>query len=394
LTPGLRDGSSEYTANSLMIITLIFLFFVFLPSYLVSSCYASEPKEEYKKIQKEIKKQKTKLERAKKREYSVLTDIDNINRELNIVEAELRKYKQRLIKIESNIVRVEAEISDNKIAIDKYREWIKRKLRAMQKYGNTADVVMLLSTDDVSQLMRSWKSMQNITAYEHKLMNSYKDDLESLNEKERRLVQLRVELVQDKEKVKTEEASLEKNKRYKENLLASIKNEKYSHSRMLKELKNTSEKLLEIIREAEKGEKFTLKGFSKLKGKLPWPLNGKIIIPYGSQRDPQFNTPIFRSGTYIRSTYDSLVKAVYGGKVVFAEWFKGYGQLVIVNHGEGYHTLYGSLSEIFTKVGDIIKEKQKIGRVGNSGILNEPGLYFELRYKGKPLDPIQWLKRR
>jgi murein hydrolase activator len=366
-----------------MIITLIFLFFVFFPFYSFSSCYAAEPKEEYKKIQKEIQKQKTKLEKAKKREYSVLSDIDSINRDLNIVEADLRKYKQRLIKI-----------SENKKYIDKYREWIKRKLRAMQKYGNTADVVMLLSIDDISQLMRSWRSMQNITAYEHRLMNSYKENLESLNEKEGRLVQLRAELIQGKEKVKTEEASLEKNKEYKENLLASIKNEKSSYSKMLKELENTSKQLLEIIKEAEKGETFTLKGFSKLKGKLPWPLNGKIMIPYGSQRDPQFNTPIFRSGTYIQSNGDSFAKAVYSGKVVFAEWFKGYGELVIVNHGEGYHTLYGSLSEIFTKVGDIIKEKQKIGRVGNSGILNEPSLYFELRYKGKPLDPMQWLKRR
>ena len=80
--------------------------------------------------------------------------------------------------------------------------------------------------------------------------------------------------------------------------------------------------------------------------------------------------------------------------MVFAEWFKGYGKMVIVNHGGGYHTLYASLSEIFTKVGDIIKRKQTIGRVGRSGIMNSPGLYFELRYKGKPLDPLQWLQRR
>jgi septal ring factor EnvC (AmiA/AmiB activator) len=85
---------------------------------------------------------------------------------------------------------------------------------------------------------------------------------------------------------------------------------------------------------------------------------------------------------------------VHNGKVVFAEWFKGYGQLVIVNHGDGYHTLYGSLSEIFTSVGDIIKGKQILGRVGNSGLLNSSGLYFELRYKGKPLDPLQWLHKR
>ena len=85
---------------------------------------------------------------------------------------------------------------------------------------------------------------------------------------------------------------------------------------------------------------------------------------------------------------------MHGGKVVFAEWFKGYGQMVIINHGDGYHTLYGSLSEIFTKVGDIIKGKQAVGRVGKSGLLTSPGLYFELRYKGKPLDPLQWLQRR
>jgi septal ring factor EnvC (AmiA/AmiB activator) len=80
--------------------------------------------------------------------------------------------------------------------------------------------------------------------------------------------------------------------------------------------------------------------------------------------------------------------------VIFAEWFKGFGQLVIVNHGSGYHTLYGNLSEIFSKVGDIIKEKHVIGRVGTSGMLNAPGIYFEIRYKGKPLDPTQWLKKK
>jgi ABC-type Fe3+/spermidine/putrescine transport system ATPase subunit len=177
----------------------------------------------------------------------------------------------------------------------------------------------------------------------------------------------------------------------------SVKREETSYSRMLKELKNASQKILDIIRESEKAEKeepFATKNFSGLKGKLPWPVEGKIAIHYGSQKDPQFNTPIFRSGTYIQSNADSLAKAVHSGKVVFAEWFKGYGQLVIVNHGDGYHTLYGSLSEIFTKVGDIIKGKQAIGRVGNSGIVNSPGLYFELRYKGKPLDPLQWLHRR
>ena len=80
--------------------------------------------------------------------------------------------------------------------------------------------------------------------------------------------------------------------------------------------------------------------------------------------------------------------------MVFADWFKGYGNLLIINHGEGYHTLYANLSEIFFKVGDIIKVHDTVGKVGESGILNAPSLYFEIRYKGKPLDPVQWLKKR
>lgn len=358
-------------------------------------CFAVTPHEEYKKIQKEIKEHKGKLEKAKRRESSILVDLEKTNRQLNIVDSELRKYRKTLLNTESDIYRVEYEITLNRGDIEKRKEWIKRKLKAMQKYGHMIDTVMLfLTTDDISQLMRRGKSLQYITVYEHGVLNTYKENLENLQKKERQLFALKTELIKNREKVKAEEASLAEKKKEKEILLASVKKEEYSYRKMLKELEDASKRIREVIRETEKAETYDVKGFSTLKGKLPWPVEGKVTIPYGSQKDPQFNTPIFRSGAYIQSDSDSFAKAVYNGKVVFAEWFKGYGQLVIVNHGEGYHTLYGSLSEIFTKVGDIIKEKQTIGRVGNSGIMNLTGLYFELRYKGKPLDPIQWLKKR
>jgi septal ring factor EnvC (AmiA/AmiB activator) len=256
-----------------------------------------------------------------------------------------------------------------------------------------------MGAEDISQLMRREKYLQYIALYERRLLDNYRDALTGLTEKEKELMALKRELIKNREKVKAEEEALGEKKNKKEMLLSSVKREKSSHAKMLKELEEASKKILEIIRESEKAERekevpFAGKGFPSLKGRLPWPVEGKVAIPYGSQKDPQFNTPIFRSGTYIQSNTDSYAKAVYTGKVVFAEWFKGYGQLVIVNHGDGYHTLYGSLSEIFTKVGDIIKGKQPVGKVGNSGILNTPGLYFEVRYKGKPLDPLQWLQRR
>ena len=387
---------SDFRLSVLNILCLVFfVMFTVNCSLFTIHCYAATPHEEYKKIQKEIKTHKEKLEKVKKRESSILNDLEMTNRQLSRVEFDLRKYRKRLIETESNISKVENEISLNKSNIERQREWIKRRLRAMQKYGRTSDTVMLfLSADDISQVMRVGKFLQYITVYEHRMLNAYREDLKDLNEKEKQLVKLKTELMNNRERVEAEETSIAKTKKEKEMLFASVRREESSYKNMLKELKDASKKLLDVIRESEKTDSFSAKGFSKLKGNLSWPVDGKVAIPYGSQKDPQFNTPIFRSGAYIQSNDDSFARAVYNGKVVFAEWFKGYGQLVIVNHGEGYHTLYGSLLEIFAKVGDIIKREQVVGRVGNSGILNVPGLYFELRYKGKPLDPLQWLKKR
>jgi len=370
-----------------------FLFF-FVFSFSVASD-ASSPQSKYKTIQKEIKAQKEKLEQVKKRESSILTEIEETNRQMKTVENDLRKYKVRLMNTEGRISQVEQQISVSKGAIDKHRQWMKRKLRTIYKYGRNSDVVLLLlGSQDVSQLIRTGKNLEYITAHEMKRVSTYQENLRGLQEKEHHLIILKKELTTNRAKVVAEESLLSGKKRNKEVLLASVKKEKSSYTKMLKEMEASAKRLLDIINKSDAGEGYTGRGFASLKGRLPWPVDGKVAIPFGSQKDPQFNTPVFRSGAFIESSSDSMAKAVHEGKVVFAEWFKGYGQLIIINHGGGYHSLYGSLSEIFTKVGDIIKDKQIIGRIGNSGLVNLPGLYFELRYKGKPLNPIQWLQRR
>ncbi|HZV47879.1 MAG TPA: peptidoglycan DD-metalloendopeptidase family protein [Thermodesulfovibrionales bacterium] len=346
-------------------------------------------------MQKEIKAQRERLKQVKNRESSILSDIEQTNKQMKTVENDLRKYKIRLANTEGRISQVEHEISVSKSTLERHRQWMKRKLRTIHKYGRNSDVILLLlSAHDISQLIRTGKNLQYITAHEHTRMITYQKNLNSLNEKEKQLTLLKKEIVSNRAKVLAEETSLAAKRRDKEIVLASVKKKKSSHTKMIREMEESSKKLLDIIKRSDRGDAFAGRGFAALKGRLPWPVEGKVVIPYGSQKDPQFNTPVFRSGAFIESRSDSPAKAVHEGKVVFAEWFKGYGQLVIINHGEGYHSLYGSLSEIFTKVGDIIKDKQIVGRVGNSGLVNLPGLYFELRYKGKPINPTQWLQRR
>jgi septal ring factor EnvC (AmiA/AmiB activator) len=390
-------NSGENILTKLFIVLLFIVFFLFV----YSSCFAEATHEEYKKIQKEIETHKKKLEKVKKKEHSVLSDIERLNKRLHDVEIELNKTKEKIKSTERKIRKVEDEINIYKNNVAKHREWLKRKLQAMFKYRYSPDIIrLIMHTDETSEISKYFRYLEYISLYEHKLLTNYNESLKILDRKEKQLKSLKEDLVKEKEKADVEEKELAENKRNKEMLLASIKKEEFTYKKMIKELKEASDRLLEIIKESErskKEEKFILpegKDILTYKGKLPWPVDGKVILPYGTQKDPQFNVTLFRSGTYIQANPDSYAKAVFSGEVVFAEWFKGYGQLVILNHGGGYHTLYGSLSEIFAKVGDHVKSQQVIGKVGNSGIVNSYGVYFEVRYKGKPLDPMQWLVKR
>jgi septal ring factor EnvC (AmiA/AmiB activator) len=374
-----------------MFVVFLVLFLFLFPSVSLNA----SPLEEYKTIQKKMAEQKKKLSETQKRESSILTEIDSVNVNLETIEDSLRKYRRALRRTESEIKTVNADIAKIKSRLARQKEWIRRRLRAMQRSEYSTDTLaLLLAARDLSEMMRIWKYLESIALYEHKVLSDYRDTLRGLDEKNAELESLRRELRMTSQKVKTEEIKLEEKKKSKEVLLSSVREEKALHQKMIRELREASKRLLDLIRESAKTDTYTGKGFSKLKGKLPWPVIGRVAIPYGPQRDPQFETPVFRNGIHIRTSADADARAVHSGKVIFAEWFKGFGQLVIVNHGGGYHSLYGNLSEIFSHVGDIIKRNQVIGKVGTSGILNAPGLYFEIRYKGKPLDPSQWLQRK
>jgi septal ring factor EnvC (AmiA/AmiB activator) len=376
----------------------MFLVFPLLFVLLFSSVSSGTThEEEYKMIQEKMSEQKKRLREAQERESSILNEIEGVNMRLGKIETALNRYRKDLRQTEAEISAVTSEIQRMDSVLTKQKEWLKKKLMVMHKFGYSGDMlVLLMSASDISQMMRIWKYLENITLYEHRVLGDYRETLKKFNEKYERLRVLKAELKTGADKVKTKEQELADQKESKVLILSSVRKEKVSRQRMLAELKEASKRLLDLIEKSSKTDTYTGAGagFTRLKGKLPWPVEGKIAVPYGTQRDPQFSTPVFRNGVHIKTPANSDARSVFEGKVIFAEWFKGFGQLVIINHGNGYHTLYGNLSEIFSHVGDIIRESQVIGKVGTSGILNAPGLYFEIRYKGKPLDPAQWLKQR
>jgi len=130
--------------------------------------------------------------------------------------------------------------------------------------------------------------------------------------------------------------------------------------------------------------------FANAKGKLPWPVNGRLVARYGTPRGEDARTKW--DGVLIGATAGSQVRAVHGGRVVFADWLRGSGLLVILDHGNGYLSLYGHNQSLLKNAGDIVKAGEAISTVGDSGGQDAAGLYFAIRQQGRPADPSQWCR--
>jgi len=351
-------------------------------------------KKKQRAIQMQIKDQEQKLKRTKEAEVSTINDLDSIDRQLYETKQDLKKYRSRLQETEKNMKAVSADIEALNKKIERHKQWMARKVQSMYKNGKYGDLILVLAaSQNASDLLKRVRYLEILAKHERERIEDHKNDLAALDERERHLERLQRQLTSEEDNVKFAEEKLAQEKERKQQVLTTIKKKREAYEQMLNELKEASVKLQKMIEEAEKKQKFTSTGFMKMKGKLPWPVEGRVALRYGSQTDPTFKTPVFRNGIYIQTKPNAIAKSVSAGRVEYANWFKGYGQLVIVNHGGGYHSLYANLSEIFLKEGDIIGYGVDIGKVGDSSVLDKPSLYFEIRYKGKPLDPQQWLQK-
>ncbi|MGW8301224.1 MAG: murein hydrolase activator EnvC family protein, partial [Desulfobacterales bacterium] len=122
------------------------------------------------------------------------------------------------------------------------------------------------------------------------------------------------------------------------------------------------------------------------------PVKGKIVSLFGKFKNTRYQVLNFRSGIEIQTERGEPITAVYSGKILYADWFKGYGNMIIIDHGENYYTVYAHIEEAFKSTGDDVEAGEVIATVGDTGSITGPKLYFEVRHHGKPLDPMQWLE--
>ncbi len=407
------DKSGFFIILVFFVLNLVLQFPAGIPWLGPSCAHAERAQEEYKRIQKNLRTHKQKLESVKRQEQSVVEELRKMNSELGEIELQLSAKRNKIKQLNSNILALQGEIASNSAVLQEHKVRLKKRLRMLAVLNVNKDALLiLLGGEDFTQTLRIERDLRDVSDYDYGLIKKYKTELQILAKKNAELKTLYAALKVEENSLGKLETTLKEKKKERETLLAQVRKEKGVYENMIKELKETSNRLLSIIQETERRERESRRKriagtkpgkkeeevpdnsvFRTLKGKLPWPVAGTVALQYGTQVDPIFNLPVFRSGIHVKAEIGTPVKAVYDGKVVFADQFKGYGQLIIISHGSGYHTLYGNLSKIFSKNGAIIKEYQTIGEVGESSTLGTSGLYFEIRFKGKPIDPQQWLKK-
>jgi septal ring factor EnvC (AmiA/AmiB activator) len=354
-------------------------------------------RQELKKLQTTIEEKQRRHREAERKVNSILSSLDEIDDRLRVKRKELILVDLNLTQRDRQLVRLQEELTQRQEEINTKKAAVKERLRFISKESQQEPLRLLFSAKDPSDLFKRYQTLVWISQRESKILEDYSTAYRRLADKELEMRQIRAELFQDKEQVSKKLKDVELDRRKKTTLLASVKGEKVTYERVVSELEDAAGHLRSLIEEMERQRKTdrpVLKGFARERGKLPWPSDGELIVSFGKQKHPRFDAYIFRKGIEIRSGQGSNIRAIYDGNVVYADWFKGYGLLMILEHGENYYSLYAHAEKLLAAVGDKVRKDQVIGQVGDTGFTGESSLYFEIRRGGEPIDPVRWLQKR
>ncbi|MFQ5881786.1 MAG: murein hydrolase activator EnvC family protein [Candidatus Methylomirabilales bacterium] len=358
-----------------------------------------EKKKHLEELKQEIAEERKRVQETLTKEAAVQATLKKIDqqlrqktRELKEMEAKLKTEKRAIRELNRAVTRVERELEQTK------ERWA-RRVRALYKHGQFGTLRLLFSAESLTDMARRVRYLRAITAQDRALSERYTTKVTEFNTKQEALKSRRAALARSRRRARATRKEIAEEKWRHRILLASVREEKQGYLTAIRELEAAATDLQQLINQLGQREKAVSRPppslppspFTALKGKLPWPTEGELTSRFGRQENPKFKTVIFNKGIGIRAAPGREIQAIYDGMVLYADWFRGYGKLIIVDHGQGFYTLYAHASDLLVQVGDTVRAGQAIGRVGETGSLKGPQLYFELRHQGEPQDPLVWL---
>ena len=372
---------------------IIFSALVIAPSAVI----AADPMGKLSEIQQKLRTKLLEVKETEKEEKAVRSKIRNIDSTISKKEEELHSYENRISATESKINELTNEIDLLNEQFESRKQYLKERILAIYKRQYGGKALVLISAKDYQDLIRKSNYLSLMAYYDSTVINEYSVKAKEADLKKKELEALQERLLADKNRTKSKRNELQADRSEKDRVLASIRVKREMYEKKIYELKKSSLKLQTVIQETRTRDipqAILGAGFTSLKGSLPWPVDGRVAVPYGEYRDPEFDVASFENGIRVETGPEETVKAIAGGRVVYASRLEGYGMTLIIDHGSGYHSLYGNLSKISVNSGDLLIKGMDVGAAVRPKPADAPLLYFEIRYKGKPVDPMQWLKKK
>ncbi len=338
--------------------------------------------------------------------------ISEVNRNLVLLGREQTQISQSVVELSRQIDATRADAAQQQELLD-------RMIRHQQMHGNTDGLRLLLEGKDVSEVERQMHYLGYVSKMRAALIGRLKENAANLAELEAATRQKQQELAANADEQRRARATLQAERFARQKMLVRIKADIAKGRREIGRMKRDEDRLGKLIdqlaktiaksrderrssapadRLPRKGEmvdsvadgSFAGRPFQSLKGKLKLPVRGELQGRFGSPRE---EGGVTWRGLFIKAESGHAVHAVADGQVVYADWLRGFGNLLIVDHGGGYMSLYGNNESLLKGVGDAAQSGETVASVGSTGGALQSGVYFELRHEGKPFDPMQWVGR-
>ena len=346
-------------------------------------------------------------------------DLSEVQNALEQSRAEYDAQRKKIAKLQKSLKSHELDIAKNAKALNMAEQSVKETQQQQKQQQQKAEQLdkkhtefqrilaaqiksaYMAGGDDYSKMMLNQEDtakFERTLSYYNYLNKARIEQIEELKELQQQIVQNQIELAKTEQKL----VALHDEQKRRQTALVNAQKERQTNFKNLKAqingtkssinyLKENQQTLITTIEELEKEktQKIELLGLNKSKGKLNWPSKGKLEHTFGQRK----HGGIDWKGVLIGAKEGANINSVQNGQVVFADWLKGYGWVIVVDHGEGFMSLYGHAQTLLKDVGDMVREGETLALVGQSGGQASSGLYFEIRHKGRAVNPVKWCRR-
>ncbi len=352
--------------------------------------------------EKQLEKLRQTINALKKELASTKTNRDEINQTLEKQEKNIGELSKKARKIEGELKERQHKLKDLRDERSQLNDKRRHQeglvgdyINAAYRLGQQGNLRLLLNQEDPSRVSRNLRYYDYFVQARAEKITQYLTTIERINSIEPEIAYETEKVRQNFESLSTQKTKLQEAQRARRKVLASLNERINSQDKKLRskmedrrQLQKLLAKVIENISDIHfKGSETS---FSSLKGKLPWPTQGKVVKRFGSNR---ITNKMKWEGMLISSNPGDPVRSVHYGRVIFSDYLRGHGLLIIVDHGTGFMSLYAHNQALYKELGEWVEQGDIIASVGSSGGQHDSALYFELRYNGKPTNPQRWLRR-